>query len=49
VVKIDQKLIIDGEIRNAKTQEKILEKLKNYTQQMGIETIEWRYRGRDSP
>lgn len=49
VVKIDQKLIIDGEIRNAKTQEKICEKLKNYIQQMGIETIEWRYRGRDSP
>lgn len=49
VVKIDQKLIIDGEIRNAKTQEKICKKLKNYIQQMGIETIEWRYRGRDSP
>jgi hypothetical protein len=46
--KLGQTLIVQGEIYHEKTQRRIMEKLKNYTHQMGIEKIEWRHRGRDS-
>ena len=46
--KLGQILIVQGEIYHEKTQRRIMEKLKNYTHQMGIEKIEWRHRGRDS-
>lgn len=47
--KLGQTLIVEGGIYHEKTQRRIMEKLKNYIHQMGIEKIEWRYRGRDSP
>jgi hypothetical protein len=47
--KLGQTLIVEGDIYHEKTQRRIMEKLKNYIHQMGIEKIEWRYRGRDSP
>ena len=47
--KLGHTLIVQGEIYHEKTQRRIMEKLKKYIHQMGIEKIEWRHRGRDSP
>lgn len=49
VEKAGEKLIVMGELRTEKMRKRLLQKLDNYIHQMGIEKIEWRYRGRDSP
>jgi len=49
VEKSGEKLIVRGELRSEKMRKRLLRKLDNYIHQMGIEKIEWRYRGRDSP
>lgn len=49
VEKAGEKLIVMGELRTENTRKRLMRKLDNYIHQMGIETIEWRCRGRDSP
>ena len=49
IEKLGCRLTIMGDVKHAKTQDRIRKKLKNYIQQTGVETIQWKSRGRDSP
>jgi hypothetical protein len=49
IEKLGCRLTISGDVKHAKTQDRIRKKLKNYIQQTGVETIQWKSRGRDSP